>query len=55
MLISELIRSKLAEIKKLREILSLNAEISYKEFNTQKILLDFLNDLGLETSVIYNT
>lgn len=55
MLVTEIIRSNLHEIKSLREELSLNAELSYKEFKTQKILLDFLNKLELKTSVLYNT
>ncbi|MBC8060868.1 MAG: amidohydrolase [Clostridiaceae bacterium] len=55
MLVSEIIKCKLPEIISLREKLSLNAELSFKEFKTQKILLDFLNKSGLKTSVLYNT
>jgi len=55
MQVSEIIKNKLPEIEKLRKELSLNAELSNKEFKTQKILLDFLNGLELKTSVLYNT
>ena len=55
MSVAEIIKNKLPEIISLREKLSLNAELSCKEFKTQKILLDFMSELQLKTSALYNT
>lgn len=40
-------------LKELRKKLNVNAELSFKEFNTQSIILDFLKDL--DTKVLVNT
>jgi hippurate hydrolase len=53
--IKTIINENLDEIKKLRLTLNENAELSYEEFKTQKILLDFCKDLGLDTHTLANT
>ncbi len=55
MTLIEIIETKMPEIKKLRNELSQNAELSFKEYNTQKIILNFLGQLDLKTSVLFDT
>jgi hippurate hydrolase len=53
--IKQLIEKNLNEIKGLRHKLHENAELSYKEFKTQEILLDFFKKLESDTQVLVNT
>lgn len=53
--IKQLIEENLDEIMGLRHKLHENAELSYKEYKTQEILLDFLKKLELDTKVLINT
>lgn len=53
--IEQLITESLDEIKTLRLKLHENAELSYKEFNTQRIILDFFKKLQLNTGCFFNT
>lgn len=48
--IRELIQDKLGLIKQLRTKLHQNAELSYQEYKTQEILMDFLKELQLPVS-----
>lgn len=49
------IEENLEIVKELRQKLHDNAELSYEEHNTQKIILEFLNHLGLDTKSMANT
>ncbi|WP_139906044.1 M20 family metallopeptidase [Clostridium thermarum] len=49
--LKELIKANLEPIKKLRETLHNNAELSHEEFKTQKIILDFLKDLDIPAEI----
>lgn len=53
--IREVIEQNIDTIKDLRKKLNANAELSFKEFNTQSIILDFLKDLDMDTKVLANT
>ncbi|GCD10897.1 hypothetical protein [Clostridium tagluense] len=47
--ISEVINQYIDSIKELRKKLNVNAELSFVEFNTQSIILDFLKDLDVNS------
>ena len=53
--IRKVIEQNIDIIKELRKKFNDNAELSYKEFNTQKIILDFLKDLDINAKVLVNT
>lgn len=50
-----MIEQNLDTIKKLRKKLNVNAELSFVEFNTQSIILDFLKDLDVDTKILAKT
>jgi hypothetical protein len=49
--IKKLIEENIETIKEIRKILNLNAELSFKEYNTQSIIIDFLKDLDMDTEI----
>ncbi|MGV8984121.1 M20 metallopeptidase family protein [Clostridium sp.] len=53
--IIKVIEQNIDTIKELRKKINVNAELSFKEFNTQKIILDFLKDLNINTKVLAST
>ena len=53
--IRELIEKNIDIIKELRKKLNINAELSFKEYNTQSIIVDFLKDLDIDTKVLAST
>lgn len=53
--IKELIEKNLGAIKELRNELHENAELSYKEYKTQKIIMDFCDKLGLHSEKLAGT
>lgn len=53
--LNKIIENKLQLIKGVREKLHQNAELSYKEHKTQRILLDFLKDLNIDTKTMIGT
>jgi hippurate hydrolase len=53
--IKELVLKNIAPIKQLRCILSQNAEISFQEYKTQEILIEFFNRLNIPTVKLANT
>lgn len=53
--IKKLIEENMDTIKELREKLHENAELSYKEYKTQEIILKFCKDLGLDTKELAGT
>jgi len=53
--IREVIENNIHTIKELRRKLSDNAELSFKEYNTQGIILDFFKALNIDTKVIAST
>lgn len=53
--IRELIEENIDIIKDLRKKLNINAELSFKEYKTQGIILDFLKELGIDTKVLAGT
>lgn len=53
--LEQLIRDNLEPIINLRNTLHNNAELSHKEFKTQKIVLDFLKSLDIPTQVYAGT
>ena len=53
--IREVIENNINTIIALRKKLSVNAELSFKEYNTQGIILNFFRDLNIETKVIAGT
>lgn len=53
--IKELIQENINTIKDLRRKLNINAEFSFEEYKTQKIIIDFLNDLNIDTKILAGT
>jgi amidohydrolase len=53
--ISELIQENIDVIKNLRKKLNINAELSFKEYKTQGIILDFFKELDIDTKVLAGT
>ena len=53
--IRELIEKNLDTIKDLRKKLNINAELSFEEYNTQGIILDFLKELDIDTKILART
>lgn len=53
--IKGIIEENIEIVKEIRQKLHDNAELSYEEHNTQKIVLEFLNHLGLDTRTMANT
>jgi amidohydrolase len=53
--IRQVIEQNLDTIKILRNKLNQNAELSFKEFKTQEIILEFCNNLGLSTKKLADT
>ena len=53
--IRELIEKNIDIIKHLRKKLNANAELSFKEYKTQSIILEFLKDLDIDTKILANT
>lgn len=53
--IKELIEENIGTVKELRNKLHLNAELSYKEYKTQEIILEFFKDLGLSADKLAET
>ena len=53
--IRQLIEENIDIIKDLRKKLHDNAELSFKEYKTQVIILDFLKELGIDTKVLAGT
>jgi amidohydrolase len=53
--ISELLKKNIDTIKDLRKKLNINAELSFEEYKTQGIILDFLKELDIDTKVLANT
>lgn len=53
--LKEIIRNNMEGIIKLRKELSDNAELSFKEFKTSKIVKDSLEKLGIQTQTLFNT
>jgi hippurate hydrolase len=53
--IKNVIDENIEIIKELRERLYSNAELSFEEHKTQKIILEFLNSLGLDTKTMAKT
>lgn len=53
--IRELIEKNIDIIKDLRKRLNINAELSFEEYKTQDIILDFLKELDISTKVLANT
>lgn len=51
----ELIEKNIDTIKNLRKKLNVNAELSFEEYKTQGIILDFLKELDIDTKVLANT
>ncbi|MBI6873890.1 M20 metallopeptidase family protein [Clostridium aciditolerans] len=55
MKLKEIIRNNMEDIIKLREKLSDNAELSFQEFKTSKIVKDYLEKLDIQTQTVFNT
>lgn len=55
MKLRNLIQENLETIKAVRTLLHDNAELSYKEYKTQQIVLDFLKELNISSSTIADT
>jgi amidohydrolase len=53
--IKQVIEENIDNIKNLRKKLHSTAELAYKEFNTQKIILDFLKGIDIDTKILVNT
>jgi hippurate hydrolase len=53
--IKELIEENIEAIKEIRKTLNFNAELSFKEFNTQGIIIDFLKSLDMDIKVLAGT
>jgi amidohydrolase len=53
--IRELIQENIDVIKNLRKKLNINAELSFKEYKTQGIILDFFKELDIDTKVLAGT
>jgi amidohydrolase len=53
--IRQLIEENIDIIKDLRKKLHDNAELSFKEYKTQVIIIDFLKELGIDTKVLAGT
>jgi len=53
--IKELINENIHIIKSIREELSKNAELAFREFKTQKIILDFLSKLDIDLKISCKT
>jgi hippurate hydrolase len=53
--IKKMIEDNLGDIKNLRNKLHHNAELSYEEFKTQQIILDFFKELDIETHTLAGT
>jgi amidohydrolase len=53
--IKELIQNNLEKIKYLHSNLHQNAELSFQEYKTQKIIIDFLNSIGLPNNKLAST
>ncbi|MTK13083.1 MAG: amidohydrolase [Clostridiaceae bacterium] len=53
--LKKVIRDNMDNIIKLRKELSDNAELSFQEFKTSKIVKDYLEKLGIETQTVFNT
>lgn len=53
--LKDIIDSKIQDIKKIRENLNENAELAFKEFKTQKIILEILNELEIPTMCLAQT
>ena len=53
--IKELIQSNIEGIKNLRSKLSQNAELSFHEYKTQEIIIDFFNTMGIPTKKLVST
>ncbi|MCM8711401.1 M20 family metallopeptidase [Clostridium sp. SYSU_GA19001] len=53
--LKKIIKDKLPLISEAREKLHNNAELSYKEYNTQKILLDFLKNIKINAETMLET
>lgn len=47
--VKDIILNKLSKIKDLREVLHKNAELAHKEFKTQKIIIDTLENLNIKS------
>ncbi len=53
--IKEVIENKLEQVRELRKVLHQQAELSFQEFETQKILMDFFQDLKIPVKKVTNT
>lgn len=53
--IKELIQNNLEKVKDLQRRLHQNAELSFLEYNTQKIIIDFFNSIDIPTKKLVST
>lgn len=53
--LQDVVRSKYEEIKTFRQVLHDNAELSFEEYNTNKIIRGYLDDLGIRNKTVFNT
>ena len=53
--IRALIEQNIDTIKELRKNLNINAELSFEEYKTQSIILEFLKDLNIDTKIFAKT
>lgn len=53
--LEDIIRNNIESIKTLRNKLHDNAELSYKEYKTQKIIMKYLDSIGIESSKLTTT
>jgi hippurate hydrolase len=53
--LKDVVRSKFEEIKGYRKLLNENAELSFVEFNTSRIIKGILDELEIKTETIFNT
>jgi len=51
----EVVRGKFEDIKAYRQVLHDNAELSFEEYNTNKIIRGFLGDMGIRNETVFNT
>ena len=53
--LKKLLEENISEVKDIWNKLHCNAELSYKEFKTQGIILDFFKELGMNTQILAKT
>jgi amidohydrolase len=53
--LKDVVRSKFEEIRDFRQVLHDNAELSFEEYNTNKLIRGYLDDLGIRNKTVFNT